>query len=245
VQAGIEKFWGDRWYASAEAYARRFRGVTELNVADDPNRAGDDLVEGEGRSVGFDVLLRRSTGRLTGWTTISLLRATRTFPDPTAFGVEGVPQTVSYPPIFDRRVDMDVVAQYKLGRSTELGARFNYGSGVPFSRPIAQITAFETDIAGGGYRLPRPTNDDPDIPIYVVPGRRNQERYPAYHRLDVTLRRTFKPRWGTLTPYVQVLNTYNRRNVLFYFYNFSEAPATRSGISMFPVLPTVGVEMTF
>ena len=245
VQAGIEKFWGDRWYASAEAYARRFRGVTELNVADDPNRAGDDLVEGEGRSVGFDLLLRRSAGRLTGWTTLSLLRATRTFPDPTAVGLEDVPQTVSYPPIFDRRVDLDLVAQYRLGRSTELGARFNYGSGVPFSRPIAQITAFETDVSGGGYRLPRPTSDDPDIPIYVVPGRRNQERYPAYHRLDVTLRRTFKPRWGTLTPYVQVLNTYNRRNVLFYFYNFSEAPATRSGISMFPVLPTVGVEMTF
>jgi hypothetical protein len=245
VQAGIEKFWGTRWYASAEAYARRFRGVTELNVADDPNRAGDDLIEGEGRSYGFDVLLRRSEGRLTGWTTISLLRATRTFPDPTAFGLEDVPQTVSFPPIFDRRVDLDVVAQYKLGRRTELGARFNYGSGVPYSRPIAQITAFETDVAGGGYRLPRPTGEDPEIPIYVVPGRRNEERYPAYHRLDVTLRRTFTPRWGTLTPYLQVLNTYNRRNVLFYFYNYVDTPATRSGISMFPVLPTIGIEATF
>jgi hypothetical protein len=37
----------------------------------------------------------------------------------------------------------------------------------------------------------------------------------------------------------------NRSNVLFYFYNFDRTPPTRSGISMFPVLPTVGVEATF
>ncbi|HEY0154858.1 MAG TPA: TonB-dependent receptor [Longimicrobium sp.] len=245
VQAGIEKFWGDRWYVSAEAYARRFRGLTELNPADDPNRPGDDLIEGRGRSYGFDLLLKRSSGRLTGWTTLSLLRATRTFPDPTGAGLEGVPQTVTFPPIFDRRVDLDVVAQYRLGRRTELGGRFNFGSGVPYSRPVAQIIGFETDVVGGGYRLPRPFSEDPELPVYVVPGRRNQERYPAYHRLDVTLRRRYERSWGTLTPYVQVLNTYNQRNVLFYFYNYSDTPATRSGISMFPVLPTIGVEATF
>ena len=44
---------------------------------------------------------------------------------------------------------------------------------------------------------------------------------------------------------MQVLNTYNRRNVLFCIYNYGDTPAIRSGISMFPVLPTVGVEATF
>jgi hypothetical protein len=33
--------------------------------------------------------------------------------------------------------------------------------------------------------------------------------------------------------------------VLFYFYNFDQTPPTRSGISMFPVLPTIGLEATF
>jgi len=245
VQLGVEKYWGDSWNVSAEAYLRRFRGVVELNPADDPNRDGDDLLQGTGRSYGFDLLVRRNAGRFTGWTTLSLLKATRTFPDPTALGLEGVPQTFTYPPIFDRRVDMDVVAQYRLGRRTELGARFNFGSGVPYSRPVAQITGFDTDVVGGGYRLPRPETEDPDLPVFVVPGQRNSERYPAYHRLDVTLRRSYERRWGTLTPYVQVLNTYNRRNVLFYFYNYGDVPATRSGISMFPVLPTIGVEATF
>ena len=245
VQLGWEKYWGERWYASAEGYYRRYEGVTDFNVADDPNDPTDDLLEGDGYSYGLDLMARRTSGRLTGWATVSLLKAERTFPDPLAQGIDGVPQEVTYPPVFDRRVDVDLVAQYRLPGRLEAGLRFNFGSGVPFSRPVAAFAGFETDIENGGYRLPRPTSDDPEVPYYVVPGQRNAERYPAYHRLDLTLRRTYQRRWGSFTPYLQVLNAYNRRNVLFYFYNYDRSPATRSGISMFPALPTFGVEVSF
>lgn len=245
VQVGLEKFWGDRWYASVEGYWRGYRGVTDFNVADDPNDPSDDLLEGEGSSYGVDFMVRRTTGPLTGWASLSLLRAERTFPDPLAQGIDGVPDEVTFPPVFDRRVDLDVVAQYRLPGRVEAGLRFNFGTGVPYSRPVASFVGFETDVINGGYRIPRPLGDDPEVPVYVVPGQRNQERYPAYHRLDVTLRRSYRRSWGTFTPYLQVLNAYNRRNVLFYFYNYDDQPATRSGVSMFPVLPTFGVEMSF
>ncbi|HEU0300720.1 MAG TPA: TonB-dependent receptor [Longimicrobium sp.] len=245
VQVGIEKYWGDRWYASAEAYYRTYDGVTDFNIADDPNDPGDDLLTGEGHSYGLDLLVRRSSGRLRGWTTISLLRAERSFPDPLAAGIDGVPQTVTFPPIFDRRVDVDLVLQYRLPRELEAGLRWNYGTGTPYTRPVAQVVSFETDVADGGYRLPRAEGDDPDVPYYIIPGDRNRERYPAYHRLDLTLRRPYARRWGTFTPYVQVLNVYNQRNVLFYFFNYDRTPPTRSGISMFPLLPSIGVEASF
>jgi hypothetical protein len=245
VQLGIEKYWGEDWYASAEAYYRTYDGVTDLNVADDPNVPTDDLLRGEGHSYGLDLLVRRNTGRLWGWTTISLLRAERTFPDPLAQGIDGVPRTVTFAPVFDRRVDVDLVLQYRLGRGMETGLRWNYGSGTPYTRPAAQIVSFETDVADGGYRLPRPESDDPDVPYYVVPGDRNRERYPAYHRLDLTVRRPYTRRWGTFTPYLQVLNVYNQRNVLFYFFSYDKSPPTRSGISMFPLLPAIGVEASF
>lgn len=245
VQVGVEKYWGEAWYASTEAYYRTYRGVTDLNAADDPNLASDDLLRGDGHSYGVDLLVRRSAGRLTGWTTISLLRAERTFPDPLAQGIEGVPQTVTFPPVFDRRVDVDVVLQYQLPRALEAGVRWNYGTGTPYTRPVAQVVGFETNVAEGGYRLPRPHAGDPDVPYYVVPGERNRQRYPAYHRLDLTVRRPYVRRWGSITPYVQVLNAYNQRNVLFYFFNYDKAPPTRSGISMFPLLPSIGVEASF
>jgi hypothetical protein len=246
VQVGLEKYWGERWYASVESYYRSYGGVTDFNVGDDPNNPGDDLLVGDGRSFGLDLLVRRSSGRLTGWTTISLLRADRTFPDPAALGIEGVPQTVTFSPVFDRRVDVDVVMQYKRPRGMEAGLRWNYGSGTPFTRPVAQVLSFDTDIAAGGYRYPRPQGaNEEEENYYVVLADRNRERYPAYHRLDVTVRKPYTRRWGTFTPYVQVLNAYNQRNVLFYFYNYDKRPPTRSGISMFPLLPSIGVEASF
>jgi hypothetical protein len=246
VQVGIERYRGDRWYLSAEAYFRRFAGVTDLNPADDPNDPGDDLLRGDGRSYGLDLMVRRSAGSLTGWAALGLLRAERTFPDPASLGhPEGVVETVTFAPVFDRRADLDVVLQYRARGGVEAGLRWNVGTGTPYTRPVAQVVGFQTHLAEGGYRLPRPVGDEAGVPLYVVLGERNAERYPAYHRLDLTVRREYARPWGTFTPYLQVLNAYNRRNVLFYFFNYETSPPTRSGISMFPVLPSVGVEVEF
>ena len=246
LQVGVERYWGERWYGSLEGYYRGFRGVTDLNPADDPNDPADDLLRGDGRSYGVDLMVRRSAGALTGWAAVSLLRAERTFPDPaTAGGDPEEVERVTFAPVFDRRADVDLVLHYRMRSGMETGLRWNYGTGTPFTRPVAQAVAFQTSIAEGGYRLPRPVGSDPSVPYYVVLGDRNAERYPAYHRLDLTVRREYARRWGTVTPYLQVLNVYNQRNVLFYFFNYDQSPPTRSGISMFPVLPSVGVEVGF
>lgn len=245
AQLGYERFWGERWSLALEAYARRFRGVTEFNPADDPNFPGDELLAGTGRSLGVDLLLRRPQGRLTGWTTVSLLWARRTFPDPLAVGWDDLPPTRSFPPIFDRRLDVDVVLHYTPARRTEAGLRWNFGSGLPFTRPVGQYVAWQYDISEGRLEPSGFGRDDDEAALFVLPGARNAQRYPAYHRLDLTLRRTYERRWGTLVPYLQVLNAYNRRNVLFYFYRYDRTPPTRSGISMFPVLPAVGLDVTF
>ncbi|MEX2584631.1 MAG: TonB-dependent receptor [Gemmatimonadota bacterium] len=247
VQVGVESFWESGWSASAEAYARSFDGVTEFNPSQNPNDPSDDLLSGEGLSYGLDLQLRRSEGRLTGWTSLSLLRAERTFPDPLAAGFEDLPQTVSYAPIFDRRVNLDIVLQYLTAGAYEFGLRWNYGSGLPYTRPVAQHFAWRQNPVSG---LAEPARDfegdgDGDLPVAVVLGRRNAERYPSYHRLDMTVRREFERSWGTLVPYIQVLNLYNRRNVLFYFYDYDRLPPMRSGFSMFPFLPAVGVEVSF
>ncbi|MBW3628258.1 MAG: TonB-dependent receptor [Gemmatimonadetes bacterium] len=242
IQAGVEKYWGEEWYASLEAYARRFEGITEFNFADDPNDPDDDLLAGDGRSVGLDLFLRRSAGRLTGWSAVSLLRAQRSLPDALAAGWEDLPPTVTFSPIFDRHLDVDLVLQYLLPSKWELGARWNFGSPIPYTRPVSQYFGFRYAPLRGRYE---PIDHRGGPPLFVALGGRNRERYPPYHRLDATIRRTFTRSWGSWTPYLQVLNVYNRRNVLFYFYNYDDIPATRSGISMFPVLPALGVEAAF
>ena len=86
---------------------------------------------------------------------------------------------------------------------------------------------------------------DPTYATGLVHGPRNGERYPVQHRLDVTFRRTWEKGWGRITPYVNVINAYNRKNVLFYSFNYRREIPVRNGVSMLPILPTIGVEVSF
>ena len=86
---------------------------------------------------------------------------------------------------------------------------------------------------------------DPTYATGLVLGPRNGERYPVQHRLDVTFRRTWQKEWGRITPYFNVINAYNRKNVLFYSFNYRPERPVRDGVSMLPILPTIGVEVSF
>jgi hypothetical protein len=241
IQAGVEGFPRRDWFASLEAYYRDFDGVATNNFADDPNDPGDDLIAGRGTSWGADLLIRRDAGLLRPALAISGLHATRDFPDPTQ-GIDPAP-VVRYPPIFDRRVDVELVIQGRFSQGVEAGLRWNFGTGLPFTRALAGYSIYDNQVINGG----RWSFDSPDdsSQIGVVLGPRNAERYPAYHRLDVSVRKAIPRRWGTITPYIDVVNAYNRKNVLFYFYEYDRNPPLRAGVSMFPFLPTLGVEVSF
>lgn len=240
VQAGIEGYFGESWFGALEAYGRRFRGVTTFNPAEDPNDPLDDLLAGTGQSYGADFHLRRETGRIRPMLAVSWLRAWREFDDVFA-GLE-VPPRQRYAPVFDRRLDVDLVVQAMLPRNVELGLRWNLGTGLPYTRPVGAYVFNDYRLYGGRWEQGA---DGDTARSAIVLGPRNAERYPTYHRLDVGVRKTYTKSWGTLTPHVDLLNLYNRRNVLFYFYQYDQVPPVRSGISMFPFLPTAGVEVRF
>lgn len=244
IQGGVEGFFGNNWSLSLEGYHRWFDGVVATNPADDPNDPLDDLLRGTGTSYGADMMLRRVGEGVTGWLSLSWLKADRTFEDP--FSGVLPPPTLTYAPIFDRRVDMDLVLQFPLPWGMEGGGRFTYGTGLPFTRPRAAFNLYGPRFSSQG-RLTWPGDvpADEDAPLGIVLAPRNSERFPAYHRMDVSVRKTFNPGWGSITPYLDVVNVYNQRNVLFYFYQYETPPYTRSGVSMFPILPTFGFEVSF
>jgi carboxypeptidase family protein/TonB-dependent receptor-like protein len=245
VQFGIEGYHDIDWFWSAEGYVRRFEGVVSLNPADNPNDPLDDILSGRGLSWGADFLLRKETGDVNGWVAVSFLKADRTFPDPLS-PLDPAPE-ISFSPIFDRRVDVDFVLRYPAPFGWEGGLRWNFGTGIPFTRALGSYSYYTPRyVEGGGLDWTGTENDTDSTGGYgVVVGDRNAARYPNYHRLDVSFRRTYPKTWGALTPYVNLVNVYNQRNVLFYFYEYNLVPPTRSGISMFPVLPTIGLEISF
>jgi len=240
VQGGLEMMRGG-WQVQLEGYYRRFDGVISNNYAENPNDETDDVLSGTGTSYGADLHIRRDVGRVSGFASVSYLQARRSFPDPAA-GLDPAP-IVEYAPIYDRRIDADIVLRTTLPANWQLGARFNLGTGLPYTRPLGTFLYYETQLADRGRRT-MPASPD-DAAQGVVLGPRNGERYPTYTRLDLGVRKTFDKGWGQLTPYLDVLNVLNRKNVLFYFHEFDRTPAVRSGVSMFPILPTVGIEVVF
>ena len=107
-----------------------------------------------------------------------------------------------------------------------------YSSGQPFTEP------------GSGYII----GSAPNAPIRYVeyaPTKINNIRFPAYARLDLSLtyQKQFK-NW-LIAPYLQVYNVGNRKNVWFPVYEYSNGVPDVDEVNMFPILPTIGVNLTF
>jgi len=248
VQLGVEGYPREGWFTSLEGYYRSFEGVVTLNRADDPNDPSDDYLPGTGTSYGADLLVRRSVGATTGWLALSWLKATRSFPDFQS-GLDPAPE-IRYPPIFDRRVDLDLILQREIRPNWELALRWNFGTGLPFTRPVGSYAYLSPGLfPGAGLKWemsdPEEEGEEGEGLLAVVLAGRNRARYPSRHRLDVSLRWTVAKGWGRMVPYLSILNVYNRKNVLFYFYEYHKSPPVRTGISMFPFLPTIGLEVSF
>ena len=237
IQMGVEGYFGSdrRWFASAEGYYRTFDGVVTQNWADDPSDPVDDLLSGTGWSYGVDVMVRKDAGRTRGWVSASLLKANRRFEDTDA-GLVPAP-VIEYPPLFDRRLEFDVAVQQDMPWGVEAGLRLNVGTGLPYTRQLVKYEKFEQRLID--LRL-----DDASARAVLL-GPRNGARLPAYHRLDISFRKTVRKGWGSLTPYLNVINVYNRDNVLWFQRHYYNGGLSKLETHMLPILPTVGVEVSF
>src|SRR5262249_38798281 len=147
---------------------------------------------------------------VSGWMTLSWLKARRTFPDILA-PLEPRPE-ITFAPIFDRRVDLDVVLRFPVRNGWEGGLRWNFGTGVPYTQALAAYAYYAPRLARDDGKLSWAGADSLSDTFggYAVQlGDRNGARYPAYHRLDLSLRKNYAKSWGHITPYLDVLNVYD------------------------------------
>ena len=71
------------------------------------------------------------------------------------------------------------------------------------------------------------------------------DRYPPFHRLDVRISRRFTfQKWRLFTS-LELINTYNKRNIRRYYYNFDGQTLTRNSEKWFPMLPSLTVSGEF
>jgi hypothetical protein len=183
----------------------------------DEIKANELFVPTNGYSYGLEFFLHKKYGHLAGWLGYTLNWAKKTLEGDTYYAS------------FDRRHNIDFVMSYDLGRNWRFGVRFNYGSGFPYTRVIGSYQERDGDLTTR--RL-----------IY---GQRNRFRYPAYHRLDLSMTKYFKWLGMEWQFDIQTVNVYNRENVFLYEWDFDENPAEQTVIPMLPLIPTIGISTNF
>jgi hypothetical protein len=169
---------------------------------------------GRGRAYGVELLLRKRTGRWTGWLGYTYARSLRRG-DPAQYDRY-------LPYVFDQPHLVTALASTPLGRDWRVGARIRYASGNPYT-PVAGAF-FDADRQG--YR-PR----DGEI---------LSDRLPAFFQLDVRVDRMWRRPWGTMKLFLDVQNATNRLNPEGVSYNFDYTQ--RSYTRGLPVFPSLGVE---
>ena len=222
---GFEKWFGSNYSVSLEGYWKDFENLVTRNRDQDPKLHGDEFIRTDGTAWGADLLIRKYRGRVRGWLAYGLTKATRR-----VAGQE-------FPPAHDRRHTLNIVMQSAGPLGSDMGVRWGFGSPLPYTGFAGEWRHREYNAAIHAF------DDFSEEPIAA--DQRNAERYPAYNRLDLSFRWRVEKWGGVLRPYFQIVNVYNRSNVFLYLFDFEESPATRTGISQLPVLPSFGVEFEF
>jgi TonB family protein len=171
---------------------------------------------GEGKVIGLETMLRwKPSERFFGWVAYTLSRSTR------QDGPDEKERLFEY----DQTHNLTVVGSYKLGRGWQLGGRFRYVTGNPYTPCVGGILQ-----AGAGTYTCRS-------------GETYSERMPAFHQLDVRVDKTWSFEDWRLTTYLDVQNAYNRANTEGTSYNYNYTKKTyQSGL---PIIPSLGLRGEF
>lgn len=207
------------------------------------------LASGKGWSYGTDFIIRKETGRITGYVGYGLMLADRKFDE-----INGGKK---YPSKYDNRHKINIVANWKVSDNVELNAGWTYMTG---NRVTISLENYQSlDVAGFPPGLapadPYLSQDFPGINYY---DKKNNVRMPSYHRLDVSIN-IYRPkkngRMGIWN--ISVYNVYSRMNPIAItkesMYSSSHSFPTREiqwrnnfkTLSLFPIIPSISYTYKF
>jgi len=220
-----------------EGYYKYFSQLTNLNrnkifdendAPDEPDLLKKDYIIEKGDAYGLDLTLKYSLNRISFWGVYSYAVVNRYYED-----VNGELQ--HYHPHFDRRHNINLLASWIFGGKAdwEISARWNFGTGFPFTQTQGYHEKIEFDDIYSNY--PKQNGS-----LGILYGELNQGRLTDYHRLDINLKKRFVFNANSsLEIDVSVTNLYNRENI------FYVDRITQEVVYQLPILPSLGVTWRF
>jgi TonB family protein len=212
--AGVEQEFTRELELSLEGYYKDLEDLIVARPAAQANGAGQTYENtGSGRTYGGELLLRyKPTGRFFGWLAYTLSRSER----------RDGPGEPKYLFEFDQTHVLTALGSYKLGRGWQLGARFRYVTGSPYTPKLGGVMDYDAGVYS--------PISSPD---------RNSSRLPAFQQLDVRVDKTWTFKNFSLTVYADVQNVYNHKNVEAQGDNYNYSKTTP--VYGLPLLPIIGI----
>ena len=212
---GVEQELSHQVEASVEGFYYQLDDLISRDVDDEGVLRYNN--DGVGWVVGSEWMLRyRPDERFFGWLSYTLSRSERRWAD-------GQPAQPFY---LDQTHILTLVASYALGAGWELGTRFRYVTGNPY-----------TPCAGGLFSSTSST-------YLCVNGPSNSRRLAPFHQLDVRVDKTWSFESFQLGAYLDLINAYNRSNPDFIQYNYDYTEHKEQSASL-PIVPSLGVRGEF
>ena len=222
----FRNFMNDGIETSVEVFYKNMQNV--IDFKDNAITFGYLLIDGEvragkGRSYGAEFLIRKNIGKFTGWISYTYSHSYRTIKE-ISYGRE-------YRSPYDRPHNVAIVASYDVTPRITLAANWIYNTGQPVTFPSGQYT-----INGMTYA--------------VYNGRRNESRYPDYHRLDLSftckLGKLDKNRRWQHDINLSVYNAYARHNTWAILFDTDDQGAmVTNNMYLFSVVPSITYNFKF
>jgi len=176
-------------------------GKVLLNQFDYQNQAAlflNPLIErelrfGNTKVAGFELMLRKETGKLQGWLGYAYTRAVKT--------VEEVNNGNPYPAYSDRPIDVSMFIKWQPGQRWLYTLGLVYASGMPYTTPTGYYEYM-------GYQ----------VPVY---SKKNNSRMPDYFRTDISAQRMLNKPGNKFKHYLtfSIYNLTNHKNPAFIHFN--------------------------
>jgi len=217
-----------------EAYYKNFSQLTNINrnkiyddtpdYYDEPATLRKDFILEEGKAGGIDFSCKYDHNKFYVWAVYSLAFVTK---------YDGIDH---YVPHYDRRHNVNLLVTYHFGKLDvwEVTARWNYGSGFPFT----QTQGFYEQLSFPNGIFSDITTQNGDLAI--IYGDYNKGRLSQYHRLDLGITRKFNlSETSIIEANFTVTNTYDRDNI-FYVDRISN-----ERVYQLPLMPSAGISWSF
>ncbi|MDX2430865.1 MAG: TonB-dependent receptor [Bacteroides sp.] len=123
-----------------------------------------DLINGDGRAYGIEIMVKRSSGKLNGWISYTysriMIKADSEYP------VERINNGDWFPANHDKPHDVTLVGNYKFSRRFSISSNVTYSTGRPITYPVAKYKIRNMTMLHYTYR--------------------NEYRIPDYFRWDIS-----------------------------------------------------------